>query len=181
MLSEKENVRTGFVEDDVFEKLRKALPDRLHPLMVFLYKTGCRVGAAKQIAWNQIEEDGEKMYVRLEGVQTKNKEPLMLPLTAELAGMLRALPRDSTVFDGTNLRKESGNATIAIGLPDLLVHDLRRSGARNLRRAKVPESVIMKIGGWKTSAMFRRYGIVSTDELDAAITALEVHNNGSQG
>ena len=42
MLSEKENVRTGFIEDDVFTKLRKALPERLHPLLLFLYTTGSR-------------------------------------------------------------------------------------------------------------------------------------------
>jgi integrase len=176
MLSEAHNIRTGFVEDDVFEKLRKALPEKLHPLMLFLYTTGCRVGAAKAIGWSQIEDGDGKMYVRLEGVQTKNKEPLMLRLSTELAALLRDMPRKGHVFDGTNLRRAWDAATISIGLPDLLVHDLRRSGARNLRRAKVPESVIMKIGGWKTASMFRRYGIVSTDELDDAMDALEAKN-----
>ncbi|MFZ3217854.1 MAG: tyrosine-type recombinase/integrase [Candidatus Acidiferrales bacterium] len=82
-------------------------------------------------------------------------------------------------MDSTNLRKDWVKATIAAGVPDLLLHDLRRSGARNLRRAGVPESVIMKIGGWKTASMFRRYGIVSTDEVDAAMTALEAKNGTS--
>jgi integrase len=90
--------------------------------------------------------------------------------------LLRSMTRKGHVFDATNLRRAWDAATISIGLPDLLVHDLRRSGARNLRKAKVPESVIMQIGGWKTASMFRRYGIVSTEELDAAMDALEAKN-----
>jgi len=50
----------------------------------------------------------------------------------------------------------------------LIPHDMRRSGAKALRAAGVPESVIMSIGGWRTASMFRRYAIVSTaDNIDA--------------
>jgi hypothetical protein len=58
-------------------------------------------------------------------------------------------------------------------LPGLLVHDLRRSGARQLRRAGVPESVVQKMGGWKTSEMFKRYAIVSSADQRDAIVKLE--------
>jgi len=59
-----------------------------------------------------------------------------------------------------------GAACEAVGLPGLLFHDLRRSGARNYRRAGVREDVIQRIGGWKTASMFKRYNIV--DERDLA-------------
>ena len=52
-------------------------------------------------------------------------------------------------------------------------HDLRRSAAKALRRAGVPESVIMATGGWKTPAMFRRYAIVSSADQRAAVEMLE--------
>jgi integrase len=56
-----------------------------------------------------------------------------------------------------------------IGMPGLLFHDLRRSAARNFRRAGVDEDVIMRIGGWKTRSMFERYNVV--DERDLAEAA----------
>ena len=40
----------------------------------------------------------------------------------------------------------------------LLIHDLRRSGARNLREAGVDETVIMKIGGWLTRSVSSAMG-----------------------
>jgi integrase len=55
----------------------------------------------------------------------------------------------------------------------LIPHDLRRSAAKALRRAGVPQSVVMAMGGWKTPDMFRRYAIVSTADQRAAVEALE--------
>jgi hypothetical protein len=33
-----------------------------------------------------------------------------------------------------------------------------------MRRAGIPESIILKIGGWETAAMFRRYAIADMQE-----------------
>ena len=60
-------------------------------------------------------------------------------------------------------------AAAAVGLASLKFHDLRRSAARNFRRAGTPESVVMALGGWKTRSMFLRYDI--TDERDLAHAA----------
>ena len=54
-----------------------------------------------------------------------------------------------------------------------IFHDLRRTGARNLVRAGVPEAIVMAIGGWKTRAMFDRYNVVSGDDLQQAATKLD--------
>ena len=55
----------------------------------------------------------------------------------------------------------------------LIPHDLRRSAAKALRAAGVPESVIMAAGGWKTAQMFRRYAIVSSADQRTAVELLE--------
>jgi integrase len=64
---------------------------------------------------------------------------------------------------GSRNRKYSG----------LIPHDLRRSAAKAARRAGVPESVVMAMGGWRTASMFRRYAIVSTADQRAAVEMLE--------
>jgi len=55
-----------------------------------------------------------------------------------------------------------------VGLQGLLFHDLRRSAARNYRKAGVTEDVIMRIGGWKTRSVFSRYNVVDERDLAAA-------------
>jgi integrase len=54
-----------------------------------------------------------------------------------------------------------------------IVHDFRRSAARQLRSAGVAESVIMKVGGWRTASIFRRYAIVSDADQRQAVEMLE--------
>ena len=72
---------------------------------------------------------------------------------------------------------ESGGSKYACGgrrkFKGLLMHDFRRSAAKMLRRAGVPESVIMSLGGWKTASMFRRYAIVSAADQKDAMLMLE--------
>jgi len=60
----------------------------------------------------------------------------------------------------------------------LIFHDLRRTAARNLRRAGVAEGVIQKIGGWRTRSVFERYAIVTQTDIADAMNKLESRENG---
>jgi integrase len=54
-----------------------------------------------------------------------------------------------------------------------LFHDLRRSAARNLRRAGASETEAMRVTGHKTPSMFRRYSIVTDDEAASALLRVD--------
>jgi len=54
-----------------------------------------------------------------------------------------------------------------------MVHDLRRSAAKAMRRAGIPEAVAMAVTGHKTASMFRRYAIVSHTDQQSAAKAIE--------
>jgi integrase len=183
--------RVGFLSPTKFAELRDAMPEHLRPLLIFLYFTGCRIGAARSVKWDQIEFEADRALLRLEGFQTKNNEPLLLPLPKELSETLKEMKRsDDFVFDVTNLRKAFTAACVKVGLgvktglkpwqyQGLLIHDLRRSGVRNLIRSGVHRTIAMKVSGHKTEAVFERYNIVSSDDLHDAMTKVEEHFKGS--
>lgn len=53
------------------------------------------------------------------------------------------------------------------------IHDLRRSFAREMDRQGVRQGAIMKLGGWKTDSVFKRYNIVSDSDLRDAIDKID--------
>ena len=121
--------------------------------------------------------------IRLDVGSTKNGEGREVAMTAKVAELLQQATAGKAADDFVltrddgkpvkDFRKAWENLTVRAGLPNLIVHDLRRSAAKALRAAGVPESVVMAIGGWKTPAMFRRYAIVSSADQRAAVEKLE--------
>ena len=58
-----------------------------------------------------------------------------------------------------------------------LVHDLRRTAARDLIRSGTPQSVAMKITGHATNSMFIRYNITDTDDIREALRSVHAYRN----
>jgi integrase len=63
-------------------------------------------------------------------------------------------------------------AVKAAGFPGRIPHDLRRSAARNMLQAGIPQRLAMDLGGWKTPSVFHRYGIVDESMLRDALAKL---------
>ena len=190
--------RKGFFEHDEFLVLRVELPEHLKPVITFAYLTGCRKGEILLLRWDQV--DLIARVVRLNPGETKNDEGRVIPLTCELLQMLvmqrqirdQRWPGCPWVFFryGNRIKDlrgawEEASKRAAEEVPSLwdaergkpakVFHDLRRTGARNLVRAGVPERVVMAIGGWKTRSVFDRYNIVSERDLHDAAAKLERH------
>ena len=84
--------------------------------------------------------------------------------------LVRRQRREITILQPiTSFIKAFKTACRKAGCPGRLPHDMRRSAVRNLVRAGVPQSVAMKLTGHKTDSVFRRYDIVSPDDLRVAV------------
>jgi len=55
----------------------------------------------------------------------------------------------------------------------LILHDLRRTGIRNMIRRGLPEPIAMQISGHKTVSVFRRYNITSEGDKQTAAKLIE--------
>jgi integrase len=181
---EEDNVRTGFLGHTEYLTLRDALPDELKTLLVVAYYTGVRRGELMGLKWRQVDLVAKR--IRLDPGTTKNKEGRFLPVYGEMLSWLEMAqamrnekyPQCEWVFRRggeriLNFRKAWETARKAAGLPEILVHDLRRTAARNMIRAGIPEAIVMKITGHKTRAMLDRYNIVSDSDLDLAAARME--------
>ena len=177
------NVRTGFLEDGQHQELVKG-SDLWFRAMVEVGRTyGWRISELREMKVSQVNLLNRT--IRLEPGTTKNGEGREVSMTKAvydlLGGCISGKGADDYVFtrpDGKRVkdfREQWRNACVAAGVPNLLFHDLRRTAARNLRRAAVPETVIMKIGGWRTRSVFERYAIVAQFDIMDAMVKLEAH------
>jgi len=77
----------------------------------------------------------------------------------------------------SGLREACKDAGITYGRFEksgFIFHDLRHTFNTNMRKAGVPESVIMRITGHSTRAMFDRYNTIDEGDLRKAIEQMKV-------
>jgi integrase len=92
----------------------------------------------------------------------------------DMGKLLETQPRESEYLFARGSRpirdfRESWDlACERAGVPELLFHDLRRTAVRNLRRASVAETVIMRITGHRTRGVFKRYNIADQSDTQEA-------------
>jgi integrase len=174
-----------FLPPKRFDKLRRAMPKNLHPLLLFLYTTGCRFGAATQILWAWVNL--RQGVVEIPTGVVKNDDPITLPVCSELRKMLKKVPvekRQGPVFDATNWKREWYKACVACGEREqygeewwqsrgLKTRHFRQSAAVNMSEAGVAQHDAMEVTGHKTDSMWRRYDIVDTKRKKKAMAKVE--------
>ena len=181
------NVRKGFLEHDQYTALAKACANSglwLRAMLELGRTYGWRLSELRNMRVKQVQLLSRT--IRLEPGTTKNNEGREVTMTQEVYALLsqcvtRKEPEDFvfTKKSGRRIgdfRKLWAKACKEAGVPGLLFHDLRRTAARNLRRAGVPEGIIMRIGGWKTRTVFERYAIVTQADVDEALRKLETYD-----
>lgn len=190
--------RAGFFEPEQYASVLRHLNRSLRPAITFGYVTGWRVHSeVLPLEWRQVDmKAGE---VRLDAGTTKNGEGRVFPFTRELRTVMEAqwaeherlqkaghicpyvFFREVAEGRGGELKphrivaftKNWKTACRLAGCPGRIPHDLRRTAVRNLVRAGVPQTIAMKLTGHKTDSVFRRYDIVSADDLRVAVERLD--------
>jgi integrase len=180
---EEKNVRKGFLKDDEYLRLAQECSNIglwLRAMFEIYFTYGWRKNEPlKGMTVRMLDFEQRTITI----LDSKNGEGRVVTMTQKVFDLLKACCEGKNENDYVftrpggkpvrDFRKSWDNATEAAGVPNLTVHDLRRTGARNLRRAGVDRDVIMRIGGWKTDSVFRRYNIVDQKDIAEAMTKLE--------
>ncbi len=128
--------------------------------------------------------------LRLNPGETKNKDGRVVYLNPELQAVLRerlacvdrlcketgsiiprVFPHLTGRFRGQRIkefRRAWQTACKKAGTPWFLRHDFRRTAVRNMERSGISRSVATKITGHRSEAVYRRYAIVSDQDLQDA-------------
>jgi len=126
-----------------------------------------------KLEWQDVDAEGGMVQLRREN--SKNKKGRMLPLRGELQNVIERRLTERRldcpyVFHRNGQQVKSfwrawKTACEAIGQPDLVPHDMRRSAVRNFRKAGLSENEGMAMSGHKTSGIYRRYDIIDEEDL----------------
>jgi integrase len=185
-----DHVRQGFFEQEQAEKIEAELPEALAEVVRFASLSGWRIGEILALRWEQVDQKTREIRLGT----TKNGRPRTLTLWGGLWDLIlrrwraqeyrtrsgSALSayvfhrRTGRPVSYSNYRREFVAACTRAGVEGRTTHDFRRTVARDLRRAGVPETVCMTITGHQSAQIFRRYaGIIDPKEQEAAFAARE--------
>ena len=166
---EENNVRKRVLSHEEFEKLYQSCPEDLKGPVLIGFYLPMRQAEILNLTWQEI--DLKMGFIRLGGDRTKNKTGRVIPLHhPRIIAFLQSCPRPihgGYVF-GENRRfnrKAYNKAVEAAGIVDFNFHDLRHCAMNNLRLAGNDHFVIKQASGAKTDSAFRRYNLVTEEEM----------------
>ena len=143
--------RQGFFEHPEYLAVRAHLPAPWQDILDLAYYSGWRKNEILGLTWDEIDEAGG--VIRLSPGRSKTLVGRILPISPPIANALnrrraRRDPDSPLVFHRDDIpvrrwRTAWRTACQAAGVPTRFLHDCRRTAARNLIRANVPERVAM--------------------------------------
>jgi integrase len=176
--------REGFLTSDQVEAVVANLKQPVADLVYTLWITGWRRREIQFLRWEDVNmEAGE---IRLTAGRSKTRVARVFPFSASpsLATIVKARYAARSASSAYLFERSPGApvkdfreawrlACEKARVPGRVPHDLRRSRARALTRAHVPQSVAMRLLGHKTASMFLRYDVAATEDLAEAVAAAE--------
>ena len=169
----RESPPPGLLRAPEYLAVRAHLPAPWQDILDLAYYSGWRKNEILGLTWDEIDEAGG--VIRLSPARSKTLVGRILPISQPIAEALarrraRRDPDSPLVFhrDGIPVRRWRTawrTACQAAGVPTRFLHDCRRTAARNLIRASVPERVAMLLTGHKSRAIFDRDNIIHEQEL----------------
>jgi len=165
------NIRQSILTDDEFQALLDASEDHLKPIIEMAYYMGMRRDEIVKLTWPEV--DIKRGFIRLGKERTKTDCGRSIPLHPVVRATLERIPRsihtervylrNGQPFD--EIKHSFQTACKNAGLTNFCFHDLRHCALNNLRRAGNDFFQIMSLSGHKTISVFKRYNLVSEDEL----------------
>ena len=177
------NARDRVISHAEFQAIISHLPKYAEDIVTVAYYTGMRSGEIFNLTWDRVNlKEG---YIDLTADDTKTSEPRRIYLNKTLleifsnVGKIRRIKHQNVfTYRGNpliSIRSSFQDACKKAGIKDFHFHDLRHTFNTNMRKAGVDRSVIMKITGHKTMAMFERYNTVDSADARSAMTQFETH------
>jgi len=176
------NIRNSVITEEQFRRLLDVADPRLVPILLVAFDGGVRKNEVLHLRrewW-----DAEAGVIRVPPDETKEEGHHTIYLTTrtrEALATVPALPDCPYLFPNpatkrpwVNIRNWWMKAKEDAGIPATVwFHDQRRSFVTHARRRGIPESVVMKMTGHKTRAVFDRYNIVDENDIREAAQVYE--------
>jgi integrase len=164
---EENNIRERVLSQDDFKRLLSNCHGEIKGFVLIAYYLPMRQEEIINLTWNEI--DFKHGFIRLGGNRTKNKTVRSIPMHSNVIDYLQSLPRPlkgGFIFSKRRFsRWEYYKAVKATSLGDFTFHDLRHCAINNLRLAGNDQFVIKKASGAKTDSAFKRYNLVTEEEM----------------
>lgn len=170
--------RIRFLEPDEEARLFAAIRDRSEDawrLSIFLVDTGCRLGEAIGLIWNDVIDERATFWL------TKSGRSRTVPLTRRASDVVRLNKGARKKGPFSNMTQAGyravwNDAKQEVGLGDdaqVVPHILRHTCASRLVRGGIDIRRVQMWLGHQTLSMTMRYAHLATNDLDACVKVLE--------